>query len=38
MDLRDIVVDKSSVILNFDDKFPQQELKENEKVILNSFL
>ena len=30
--------DKSSVIQTFDDKYPQQELKENEKAILNSFL
>ncbi len=30
--------DKSSVIQDFDEKYPQEELKENEKAVLNSFL
>ena len=30
--------DKSSVIQTFDDKYPQEDLKENEKAALNSFL
>ena len=30
--------DKSSVIQTFDDKYPQEDLKENEKATLNSFL
>ena len=30
--------DKSSVIQTFDGKYPQEELKEDEKAILNSFL
>jgi len=30
--------DKSSVIQTFDEKYPQEDLKENEKAVLNSFL